>query len=144
MAYTIIYPYFVLLIGGNSLDLFNYFGVDSIYGYTRTECMAQMAEGHLYIDALALRDPGMNALPRYKQPYLFVNTSALLCDRRDIDLFQREIARIHHYIDDLEDKERLKHSTTFARSWAKWIYMQVFEGCLNKNKDKPSAQGMYA
>ena len=122
----IYYAQFVLLIGNNAVDLFDYYSVQEMHGVNRHDCINRIAEGGTYIDGFANYNPYDTALTTKPLPFVFINRSALKGDYRDITLINHEMAHmsllLHNW--DVDNKE--EEIVTWAEEYTNLIYNQNF------------------
>lgn len=128
----IIYSQFILLIGNNAVDLFDYYGVDQMHGVSRTECIAKIADGDLYIEGFANYDPRDSTLSTDLPPFIFINKSALRGTFRDVTLVNHEMMHMSLLLHDWDITKKEEEIISWAERWTNYIYLQNFYGYERK------------
>ena len=123
---VIYYAQFVLLIGNNAVDLFDYYGVQEMHGVSKTLCIDRIAEGGTYIDGFANYDPRDTLLTTDPLPFVFINRSALHGDYRDITLINHEMMHMSLLIHDWEVVDHEENIVTWAEDYTNMVYKQNF------------------
>ena len=123
---VIYYAQFVLLIGNNAVDLFDYYGVQEMHGVSKTLCIDRIAEGGTYIDGFANYDPRDTLLTTDPLPFVFINRSALHGDYRDITLINHEMMHMSLLIHDWEVVNHEENIVTWAEDYTNMVYKQNF------------------
>ena len=81
-----------LLIGDDSVELFDYFGVNELHGLKRSEAVNyNETNDDLYIAGMSNYHPSDRLLIKYPKPYTFINRKALKNDFRGITLLTHEL-----------------------------------------------------
>ena len=129
----IIYSQFILLIGNNAVDLFDYYGVDQMHSISRTECIARIAEGGTYIEGFANYDPRDSTLSTDLPPFIFINKSALKGDYRDVTLVNHEMMHMSLLLNDWDIAKKEEKIISWAEVWTNYVYQQNFYGYERKH-----------
>lgn len=122
----IYYAQFVLLIGNNAVDLFDYYGVQEMHGVNRTSCINRIAEGGTYIDGFCNYDPRDTTLSKTPLPFVFINRSALKGDYRDITLINHEMAHMSLLLHNWDVDKYEEEIVTWAEEQTNLVYTQKF------------------
>lgn len=101
-------PNYTLLIGDDSVELFDFFGVDTLHGLTRE--VAELygdTNDDAYIAGMSNYHPFDKGLTKFPKPYTFINKKRLKNDYRDVTLLMHELMHQsflqHNYNIDLEE-----------------------------------------
>lgn len=129
----IIYSQFILLIGNNAVDLFDYYGVEQMHGVSRTACIARIAEGGTYIEGFANYDPRDSTLSTDLPPFIFINKSALKGDYRDVTLVNHEMTHMSLLLHDWDVDKKEEEIVTWAEEWTNRVYQQNFYDYVRKH-----------
>jgi hypothetical protein len=129
----IYYAQFVLLIGNNAVDLFDYYNVQEMHGVSKTKCINRISEGGTYIDGFANYDPRDTTLSTNPLPFVFINKTALKGDHRDVTLINHEMIHmsllIHEWnVDDYEEE-----IVTWAEEYTNLIYKKHFKDYVREH-----------
>jgi hypothetical protein len=122
----IYYAQFVLLIGNNAVDLFDYYGVQEMHGVSKAQCIERIAEGGTYIDGFANYNPKDTALTKELLPFVFINRQALHGDYRDVTLINHEMAHMSLLLHDWNVETDEEQIVTWAEVYTNLIYKQHF------------------
>jgi hypothetical protein len=127
MMQIIYYAQFVLLIGNNAVDLFDYYNVQEMHGVSKDKCISRIAEGGTYIDGFCNYDPRDSTLSKTPLPFIFINKSALKGDYRDITLINHEMAHMSLLIHDWDVTNKEEEIVTWAEENTNLIYSKHFK-----------------
>ena len=126
MIEVIYYAQFVLLIGNNAVDLFDYYGVQEMHGVSRDKCISRIAEGGSYIEGFANYDPRDTALTTEPLPFVFINKSALKGDYRDVTLINHEMTHMSLLLHNWDVDKKEEEIVTWAEEYTNLVYKQNF------------------
>jgi hypothetical protein len=86
------YREFLFLLGEESIDIFDYFGVDNLHGLTRTECLkVEDTDRSAYIAGLCNYIPNKeNKYDKDSPLFIFINEARLRGSYMDITLVNHE------------------------------------------------------
>ena len=94
------YREFLFILGEQSIDIFDYFGVDELHGLTRTDCnKKQDTELTAYIAGLCNYIP--NKAHKYNEDsplFIFINSKRLRGSYMDITLINHEAMHLAFHI----------------------------------------------
>ena len=81
-----------LLIGDDSVELFDYFNVNELHGLKRSDAVNyNETNKDVFIAGMSNYHPSDRLLIKYPKPYVFINTKPLKNDFRDISLVMHEM-----------------------------------------------------
>lgn len=123
---VIFYAQFILLIGNNAVDLFDYYGVQEMHGVNRQSCIERIAEGGTYIEGFANYNPYDTAQTTNLLPFVFINRSALKGDYRDITLVNHEMTHMSLLLHEWNVDKYEEDIVTWAEEYTNLIYKQNF------------------
>lgn len=123
---VIFYAQFVLLIGNNAVDLFDYYGVQEMHGVNKTSCISRIAEGGTYIEGFANYNPYDTAQTTNLLPFVFINKSALKGDYRDITLINHEMTHMSLLLHEWDVDKKEEEIVTWAEEYTNLVYKQNF------------------
>jgi hypothetical protein len=124
---VIYYAQFVLLIGNNAVELFDYYSVQEMHGVSKIECINRIAEGGTYIDGFANYDPKDTLLNTDPLPFVFINRSALHGDYRDVTLINHEMIHMSLLIHSWDVDNHEEDVVTWAEEYTNAIYARHFK-----------------
>jgi hypothetical protein len=85
-------PDYLLLLGNDSMELFEYYDVDELHGLNVVDCaLYPETKDNAYIAGMSNYSPfdrGFNKIPK---PYVFINTKRLQNNFEDITLLMHEL-----------------------------------------------------
>lgn len=85
-------PKYDLLIGNDSVELFDYFGVNELHGLKRSDAVRyNETNDDAYIAGMTNFNPYDRLLTKNPKPYTFINSKRLKNDFRDITLIFHEL-----------------------------------------------------
>ena len=123
---VIYYAQFVLLIGNNAVDLFDYYNVQEMHGVDKATCISWIADGGTYIDGFANYNPYDTAMTQELMPFVFINRSALHGDYRDVTLINHEMVHMSLLLHDWNVETDEEQIVTWAEVYTNLIYKQKF------------------
>lgn len=123
---VIFYAQFILLIGNNAVDLFDYYGVQEMHGVNRQSCIERIAEGGTYIEGFANYNPYDTAQTTNLLPFVFINRSALKGDYRDVTLVNHEMTHMSLLLHEWNVDKYEEDIVTWAEEYTNLIYKQNF------------------
>lgn len=101
-------PGYVLLLGDDSVSLFDYFGVEELHGLEKSVALKYNdTEDDAYIAGMSNYHPYDKSLSKSPKPYVFINKKRLKNDYRDVTLLMHELTHQgilqHNYDMELEE-----------------------------------------
>jgi len=133
MMEVIYYAQFVLLIGNNAVDLFDYYNVQEMHGVNRQSCIARIAEGGTYIEGFANYDPRDTTLSTDPLPFVFINKAAIKGDYRDVTLINHEMTHMSLLLHNWDVDKKEEEIVTWAEEYTNLIYKQNFQDYVGKH-----------
>ncbi len=127
------YNNFVFLIGESSIDIFDYYGVDSMHGLNRFDCAKKIdTNKSAYICGWCNYHPLDKDLtrPSHLKPYVFMNAKRFQNDFTDVSSLMHEIMHLSMKLHDYDiDKE--EEIITLAEQLTNDLYFEHY--IKNKN-----------
>jgi hypothetical protein len=133
MVEVIFYAQFVLLIGNNAVDLFDYYGVQEMHGVSKTKCIERIAEGGTYIEGFANYNPYDTTQTTELLPFVFINRSALKGDYRDVTLVNHEMTHMSLLLHEWNVDKYEEDIVTWAEEYTNLVYKQNFQDYVGKH-----------
>lgn len=133
MMEVIYYAQFVLLIGNNAVNLFDYYGVQEMHGVSKIKCIERIAEGGTYIEGFANYDPRDTTLSTYPLPFVFINKAAIKGDYRDVTLINHEMTHMSLLLHEWNVDKYEEDIVTWAEEYTNLIYKQHFQDHVGKH-----------
>ena len=120
------YAQFVLLIGNDATELFDYYNVDQMHGVNKADCITRINEGGTYIEGFCNYDPRDSTLSKDPLPFVFINKSSLKGDHRDITLINHEMSHLALLLNNWDVDNKEEEIVTFAEEQTNLIYVNHF------------------
>lgn len=118
---------FVLLIGKDATEIFDYYGVDKMHGLNRADAQAEEIDktkgNGVYIYGLTNYDPRdtkLTAKSPYK-PFLFLNKKHFKGNFKDITLVNHEAMHMSILLHNWKIEEKEEEAITQAEEWTNKI-----------------------
>lgn len=125
------YNNFVFLVGEKSMDIFDYYGVDSMHGLNRFDCAEKIDTNQCaYICGLCNFHPEDKNLtrPADKKPFVFMNSIRFQGDFTDITSLMHEVSHLSFMLHDWDiDKE--EEIITLAEQITNDLYREHYLKC---------------
>ena len=122
------YNDFIFLIGENSTDIFDYYGIDSMHGLNRRDALKKKdTDKDAYICGLCNFHPMDKKLerPPHMKPFIFMNSIRFQKDFTDVTSLMHEVTHFSFMIHDWKS-ELEEEIITYAESLTNDLYFEHY------------------
>lgn len=118
---------YVLLIGLDALELFDFFKLDHIHGLNKFDCFDRIHDGGTYIDGLTNFHPYDNPDDPKLKPFVFLNLKAFVGNHEDVTLIMHEIMHLSLLLYDWTIEENEESIVSFAEAETNYLITEIFK-----------------